>query len=43
MRNKAFHRLNDYFHNKYGISGKQIALSLERSQQIKGKKSALKI
>ena len=34
----AFSKNLIYFHNKYDISGKQIALNLKRPQQIKGKK-----
>ena len=34
----AFSKNLIYFHDKYGISGKQIALNLKRPQQIRGKK-----
>ena len=34
----AFSKDLIYFHDKYGISGKQICLNLKRAQQIKGKK-----
>ena len=33
----AFSKSLIYFHDKYGISGKQISLNLKRPQQIKGK------
>ncbi|MCZ0932529.1 MAG: ATP-binding protein [Oligoflexia bacterium] len=33
----AFSKSLIYFHDKYGISGKQIGLNVKRSQQIKGK------
>ena len=37
-KESAFSKNLIYFHDKYGISGKQIALNLKRAQQIKGKK-----
>lgn len=37
-KDTAFSKSLLYFHDKYGISGKQICLNLERPQQIKGKK-----
>ena len=37
-RETAFSKNLIYFHDKYGISGKQISLNLKRPQQIRGKK-----
>jgi len=36
-KEKAFSKNLIYFHDKYGISGKQISLNLKRPQQIRGK------
>ena len=36
-KDTAFSKSLVYFHDKYGIAGKQLCLNLKRAKQIKGK------